>query len=49
MIYVYENVAARGARLYDLEHDLFGKLIYILRSSEALIQYTVYNMTNLRR
>uniref|UniRef100_A0A9J2Q5G7 Piezo non-specific cation channel R-Ras-binding domain-containing protein n=1 Tax=Ascaris lumbricoides TaxID=6252 RepID=A0A9J2Q5G7_ASCLU len=40
---------ARGARLYDLEHDLFGKLIYILRSSEALIQYTVYNMTNLRR
>ncbi|VDO27190.1 unnamed protein product [Brugia timori] len=29
---------AREAKLYDLEHDLYGKLIYILRSSEALIQ-----------
>ncbi|KHN73668.1 Piezo-type mechanosensitive ion channel component 2 [Toxocara canis] len=40
---------ARQARLFDLEHDLFGKLIYIIRSSEALIHYTVYNMKNLRK
>ncbi|VDK20221.1 unnamed protein product [Anisakis simplex] len=39
---------ARSAGLFDLEHDLFGKLVYILRSSEALIHYTVYSMKSLR-
>ncbi|KAK6101887.1 hypothetical protein QQG55_6320 [Brugia pahangi] len=38
---------AREAKLYDLEHDLYGKLIYILRSSEALIRYTQYKMKNI--
>ncbi|VDK84717.1 unnamed protein product [Litomosoides sigmodontis] len=38
---------AREAKLYDLEHDLYGKLIYILRSSEALIRYTQYEMKNI--
>ncbi|VDK69252.1 unnamed protein product, partial [Onchocerca ochengi] len=38
---------ARETKLYDLEHDLYGKLIYILRSSEALIRYTQYKMKNI--
>ncbi|VDN08425.1 unnamed protein product [Thelazia callipaeda] len=37
----------RETKLYDLEHDLYGKLIYILRSSESLIRYTHYNMKNI--
>uniref|UniRef100_A0A915PF84 Piezo non-specific cation channel R-Ras-binding domain-containing protein n=1 Tax=Setaria digitata TaxID=48799 RepID=A0A915PF84_9BILA len=39
--------SAREAKLYDLEHDLYGKLIYILRSSETLIRYTQYKMKNI--
>ncbi|VDK34185.1 unnamed protein product [Gongylonema pulchrum] len=37
----------REAKLYHLEHILYGKLIYILRSSEALISYSQYKMKNI--
>ncbi|VDN02254.1 unnamed protein product [Thelazia callipaeda] len=48
LLYLCHDISlVREAKLFDLEHDLFGKLVYVLRSSEALIHFTKFEMKNL--